>query len=66
MCTSVGYIVVPVCGAQTVGLYKGHGCISDVVITAALYPPLFMSVDRFCNLPTAESFVHAKQCNATK
>lgn len=66
MCPSVGYMVVPVCSVQTVGLYKGHGCISDVMITAALYPPLFMSVGCFCNLPPAASTVHVRHCNATK
>lgn len=66
MCPGVGYMVAPVCGVQTVGLYKGHGCISDVIITVALYPPLFMSVDCFCNLPTAASTVYVKHCNATK
>lgn len=40
VCPSVGYMIEPVCSAQQRGLYKGHGCISDVMITAALYPPL--------------------------
>lgn len=59
-------MAAPVCKVQTVGLYKGHGCISDVMITAALYPPLFMSVGCLYNLPTAASTVRVKQCNASK
>lgn len=41
---TVGYMVVPVCSVQTVGLYKSCGCICDITISTALYPPLFMSV----------------------
>lgn len=41
---TVGYMVVPVCSVQMVGLYKSCGCICDITISTALYPPLFMSV----------------------
>lgn len=47
VCLSLGYMLGPLCSVQTVGLYKGRACISDVMTTAAFYPPLFMSVGRF-------------------